>query len=210
MARMETRRLVGPLLAALFVGALAWTLFVPREREPERDRVAEGPPGAVGTPAPETTPPPAAPPADAPAGLPVAWDVPAGWTKETPSSSMRVAQWALAPEGDGEGATVAVFSGIGGGVAANVERWEGEFGGAKATTSARKDGALTVTRVAIEGTFSGGMAARAAGPKPGWRLLGAVVEAPSATYFVKATGPAAVLAREEEAFDRFLASIRLP
>jgi hypothetical protein len=142
--------------------------------------------------------------------LPFAHEAPASWTSEAPSSSMRVAQWTLAPEpGTSDGGQVVVFGNIGGSVAANVERWEKEFGGARALTRERKDGALTVTRVAIEGTFSGGMAARGAGPKSGWRLLGAVVETPSGTYFVKGTGPAAVMAREEAAFDAFLASIRL-
>jgi hypothetical protein len=68
-------------------------------------------------------------------------------------------------------------------------------------------GGITVTRVAIEGTFSGGMAATSKGSREGWRLLGAVIETPSGTYFVKGTGPAAVMTREEPAFDAFLASI---
>jgi hypothetical protein len=178
---------------------------LPRPRAP----LPEGHPPVPGVPESRPEAPAAAPaPAAAAAALPFTYRAPASWTAEAPTSSMRAAQWSLPAEPGGAAGQMVVFRGIGGSVAQNVERWEKEFGGAKAKTSVATSGEVTVTRVDVEGTFSGGMGPRDAGPREAWRLLGAVVETPQGTFFVKGTGPAAVMAREEAAFDAFLASIR--
>ncbi len=48
------------------------------------------------------------------------------------------------------------------------------------------------------------------GDRPGWKLRGAVIEAPGASelIFVKATGPAKTIDRWEKSFGEFLASLR--
>ena len=51
--------------------------------------------------------------------------VPKDWKEEQPSSSMRIAQFRV-PGNDGDGELV-VFSGIGGSVDANLNRWYGQF-----------------------------------------------------------------------------------
>ncbi|MBT6710180.1 MAG: hypothetical protein HOB22_00530, partial [Candidatus Marinimicrobia bacterium] len=51
--------------------------------------------------------------------------VPKDWKKEQPSSSMRIAQFRFSGnDGDGE---LVVFSGIGGSIDANLNRWYGQF-----------------------------------------------------------------------------------
>jgi hypothetical protein len=201
----EDKRLTGesdPAIARLPEGH-------PPIRGGEDDPAAHGlPPGHPSPPDPRDPPTPTT---GTTAALPFSFTAPAGWSQQAPQGKMRAAQWALAAEPGGEPGEIVIFHSIGGSVAANVERWEKEFGGVKAKTSQRKAGVVTVTRVDIAGTFSGGMAPRSAGAsgkREGWRLLGAVVETPKGTYFVKGTGPGAVMAREETAFDEFLGSIR--
>ena len=60
--------------------------------------------------------------------------LPDGWSKTAPTSSMRVAQIAIAPvKGDAGGAEIAVFHfpGSGGSAAANIERWQNQYSGPK-------------------------------------------------------------------------------
>jgi len=96
----------------------------------------------------------------------------------------------------------------GGSVDANVERWVGQFQPAtKNTRSERKVGALPVTLIEVQGTFAGGMAPGAAGPKDKWMLLGAIVPSGSQAYFFKMTGPEKTVDAARRDFDLFLNSL---
>ena len=142
------------------------------------------------------------------AALPFTFTLPAGWRRTPPASQFRLAQWEIPAEGGGETGEIYFTPSIGGGVEANVARWAKQMHQEKAATRTLTVHGLTVTRVDVSGSY-GGMAgpnAPAAPAKDGWRLLGAAVETPSGTYFVKGVGPAAVMAREEAAFDLFLSS----
>ena len=143
-------------------------------------------------------------------GIPLTYVVPAGWAKQSPSNTMRLAQWGLSAEAGGKPGEVYVAT-AGGDVASNVARWVKQMGQTKPdkTTELTVAG-MRVTRVDVTGTFAGmsGPGAPAASPESGYRLLGAVVETGDVLTFVKATGPAAVMAREEMAFDAFLASLK--
>jgi hypothetical protein len=46
------------------------------------------------------------------------------------------------------------------------------------------------------------------GKKPGYRLLGAIVEAPEGLVFLKCTGPAATLSAAERDFQNLLRSMK--
>jgi hypothetical protein len=61
----------------------------------------------------------------------------------------------------------------------------------------------------VEGTYlnPGGGMMTSQGKKPGYRLLGAIVEAPQGRVFFKMTGPAATVAAARAAFDGLVASI---
>ena len=131
---------------------------------------------------------------------------------------MRAATYFIpAAEGDNEDAECAVFVNIGGGVQANVDRWIGQF--EQADGSASKDKAKTkqetingmpVTIIDLGGTYKGGGVAmgQPSAPKPGYRLLGAIAEAPSGPVYFKLTGPAKTVAAAQNEFQTMLKSLK--
>jgi hypothetical protein len=148
------------------------------------------------------------------------YTVPPEWQAETPSSSMRRAQYRLPrAEGDPEDGELAVFffQGQGGSVQANIDRWISQFTQADgspavdaARTAHRDAQGIPLTIVDVSGTYLA-----AAGPmlaevqsKPGFRMLAAVAETSAGPWFFKLTGPAATIRKWEATFERFLDSIR--
>lgn len=156
---------------------------------------------------------PAAPPAAPATAAGIQWTVPPRWTPGA-GSSMRVATYAVPGASGAEKGECAVFffgSGQGGGVDDNVARWAKQFEGApapKRTTATV--GGMRVTRAEVAGTYlaPGGPAMQSTGKRPGYRLLGAIVEAPQGNVFFKLTGPAATLAAAQAELDALVASIR--
>jgi hypothetical protein len=66
-----------------------------------------------------------------------------------------------------------------------------------------------VTTVDVAGTYASGMMMGPATPKPGWRLLGAIVEGgPEGAVFFKLTGPARTVAAAQKDFRRLLQSLK--
>jgi hypothetical protein len=149
----------------------------------------------------------------------VTWTAPSRW-KNNPGagSSMRVATYIIpAAAGDSEGAECAVFKNIGGGVAANIKRWIDQFeqtDGSSSDSKAKQKTApingLNVTTVDVTGTFKGGgmMTGQPTTKKPGYRLLGAIVEAPQGEIFFKLTGPEKTIAAAQSEFQSLLKSIK--
>ncbi len=145
------------------------------------------------------------------------WTAPTRW-QTGPEKPMRAATYLIpAAAGDGEGAECAVFAGIGGGVQANIDRWIGQFeqpdGGASAAKAKQKKETINgfqVTTVDLTGTFAGGGMAmgQPATKKPGYRLLGAIVESPQGEIFFKLTGPAKTVAAAQNEFQSLLKSIK--
>ena len=149
----------------------------------------------------------------------IKWTAPAAW-KAQPERPMRAATYTIPKAaGDPEDGECAVFyfgAGQGGGVQANIERWIGQFeapGGGPAdklakTSKATVDG-LSVTRIDLTGTYkaAGGPMMQAGAPKPGYRLLGAIVEGPQGAVFFKFTAPAKTAAAQQPAFEMLLQSI---
>lgn len=145
----------------------------------------------------------------------LAWDVPAEWTEETPSSPMRRAQYRVpGAAGDAECVVFYFGPGQGGDAQSNIARWAGQFSledGQPATEQARfaefdVDG-LPVTMVEVAGTYSGGMPMQPAAPQPGYALLGAIVEGPDANWFYKMTGPEETVVGATEAFRAMIDSM---
>jgi hypothetical protein len=169
-----------------------------------------------------SAPPQGAPASDAPKGsdaptrkgpTDVAYDVPEGWQKVENPSPMRKATFKIPrAEGDTEDAEMSV-SQAGGTVDQNVTRWSGQFQSGKDDKTSRVDrkvGELSVTVVEIRGAFSG-MAmpgAPAAGPKPDWALLGAIVETEGSLTFFKLTGPEKTVTAARPGFDKLVDSLR--
>jgi hypothetical protein len=154
---------------------------------------------------------PAAPAVPGSAGG-IAWKVPARWTAGS-GSAMRVATYAVPAAKGADAGECAVFffgPGQGGGVDDNVARWGKQFEGAPAAQrSSQTVAGLNVTRAAVAGTYlaPGGPMMQSTGKKAGYRLLGAIVEAPGGNVFFKLTGPAATVAAAQADFDALVASI---
>jgi hypothetical protein len=77
-------------------------------------------------------------------------------------------------------------------------------------TSQLDAGGRSVLLVEVAGTYDGGMTmtAEPSTPKPGYALLGAIVEGPDANWFFKLTGPEATIASQHDAFLSLLQSLK--
>ncbi len=149
----------------------------------------------------------------------VKWTAPASWKTQGPKP-MRAATYTIpAASGDKDPGELAVYyfgPGQGGGVEANIHRWVGQFQQANGQpangqekTAKKTINGLPVTTIDLSGTYTG-----AAGPmatqkviKPGYRLLGAIVEGPQGAVFFKLTGPAKTVAAAQPAFENLLKSV---
>lgn len=145
------------------------------------------------------------------------WTVPSGWTKETPSSAMRRAQYRITGPGGPAECVVFYFGpGQGGSADANAARWAGQFRGASGAPvgdmkkSRIKVGDVPVLMVEVTGTYVGGMGGSPGGPdRPNQMLLGAIAETSDANWFFRALGPRATIEAQRKAFEGMIRSIRL-
>jgi hypothetical protein len=144
----------------------------------------------------------------------VAFKAPAGW-KSQGARPMRAATYTVpAASGDAEPGEVAVFyfgQGQGGDVDANIKRWTAQFQtNEKPRIRQETVNGLPVTSIDLSGTYvaaSGPMMANKVN-KPGYRLLGAIVEGPQGAVFFKFTGPAKTVAAQQDAFQTLVKSVR--
>lgn len=143
---------------------------------------------------------------------------PDGWSRESPSSSMRVGQYQLpAAEGDTEAASLVVFffgPGQGGSVQANLDRWIGQIqqpdGGSskdKAKTETLTVNGMKVTLLDVTGGYAGGDMGRAPTQAKGnYRMRAGVIESPGGAYFVKLVGPEKTVGKWDDSFMAFIKS----
>ena len=142
----------------------------------------------------------------------VSWTVPAGW-QSAPERPMRVGTYAIPAASGAEAGECGVFffgRGQGGSVEDNLARWKSQF---ESATSPKEQTAtvngLKVHEMDVSGTYTspGGPMMQSQGKKPGWRLLGAIVEAPDGLVFFKCTGPAATMAKAGKDFQALIKSL---
>ncbi len=144
---------------------------------------------------------------------------PAGWIKEQPGSSMRVAQFKLPRvEGDSEDASLVIYffgAGQGGAVADNVDRWvnqmqqpDGSPSKDKAKTETLTSNGLKVTTVDVSGTYTAQMSpgSDSRHNDSNQRLRAAVVETPRGNYFAKLIGPEKTVSHWDQSFGDFVKS----
>jgi len=141
----------------------------------------------------------------------VRWSVPARW-KEKPERPMRVATYAVpAAEGAAEGECAVFYfgKGQGGSVEENLSRWAKQFDGGSPKTETKTVAGLRVHVTDVSGTYlaAGGPMMQTQEKKPGYRLLGAIVETPEGLVFFKLTGPAATVAAARADFDALVRSL---
>ena len=149
----------------------------------------------------------------------VAWTVPARWEAQPPRM-MRVATYLIPKDAeDDEPGECAVFyfgRGQGGSVDLNLQRWREQFEtdtGGQPSLAERKStiNGLAVTTVSLAGTYlasMGPMFQSGAVKKPGYRMLGAIIEAPEGNVFVKLTGPEKTVLGADGEFQAFLNSLK--
>ena len=146
------------------------------------------------------------------------WTAPAGWKTEAPQPMRAATYTVTAAPGDKANAECAVYffgSGQGGSVEANIERWKGQFQGVDGKPAAAKmikrstGSGITITTIDTTGNYSGLGGPLSSGHSvPGYRLLGAIVEAPGGNIFVKFTGPAKTIAANQAKFEQLLTSFQ--
>lgn len=135
--------------------------------------------------------------------------VPAAWTPTQPSSTMRVAQFALPGAAGAEaGELVAFFfpKGQGGSQQANIERWVSQFATAdgkpvapKISTS--KGGDTEVTLVELQGSYARGVGMGPTGDvKPDQTLMTALVETSIGRITLQMYGPSKTIAAQRDHF----------
>lgn len=141
------------------------------------------------------------------------WTAPPSW-KAQPQRPMRAATYAVPrASGDPEDGECAVFyfgPGQGGGVDANIKRWTAQFDADRpANTSKSTTNGLAVTRIDVTGAYkaAAGPMMQPGPPKPGYRLLGAIIEGPQGAVFFKFTGPQKTVATQQQAFESLLRSV---
>jgi hypothetical protein len=145
--------------------------------------------------------------ADSAAGL--KWTAPAGWTSKG-AAPMRAATYTV---GDAECVVYFFGQGQGGGVEANLARWNGQFSvngkPAPAKVSKKSVHGLPVTMMDVAGTYvgAGGPMMAPQPPKADYRMLAAIVEGPGGSIFIKFTGPAKTIAANQTKFDALLNSL---
>ena len=151
----------------------------------------------------------------------VEYQSPTGWVELTPSSRMRQAQYLLPrAEGDREDAELVVFHfpGQGGSIQANMARWIGQMSrpdGSSATADAEISEKMVrgqkVTLLEVSGTYqSGGMGPRGQGAsKPGYRMLGAIIDTSQGPWFFKLTGPVQTVEKWSDSWTEFVDSLRI-
>jgi hypothetical protein len=192
----------------------------PPEPEPAPAPVTETPNADAGVPPAAPAPQPVAVPKPAPdAGLPpvaITWVDPPEWKRSEKSRMMRKATYVVPrAAGDKEDGDLGVFyfgPGQGGALEPNVDRWVKQFKGTKVEQVKRADRTVSglvahIVEIA-SGTYDAGPMGGGGGPKENYSLLGAIVEAPSGSYFFKLVGPKATLVKARKPFFALLDSIK--
>jgi hypothetical protein len=213
---MSIRTIVIVVIVVMaFLGGIVWQsqMQKPQPSPPAAgtEQAAPGMPGGDGSQPPMAGQQVAPPPADASPGL--AWTVPANWsTGET--RPMRLATYGIpALGGDAEGAECAVFyfgPNQGGGAAENLDRWVGQF--EHPSQPDRSQGEVAgfhVWRVHVTGAYlaPAGPMMQSSGTKPGYALLGAIVEGPAGRVFFKLTGPQKTVDASKREFENMLKTL---
>ena len=135
--------------------------------------------------------------------------VPGGWKQQEPANKLRLAQFAIpAVDGDKDPGEVVIshFGGDGGGVDANLKRWNDQFTGddkqIKLSQGKSAQGEYYMSEVS--GTYQKPVGPPVAGkkePTPGYRSLNVILTIPEkGNYFIRLIGPDKTVKAAAEAF----------
>lgn len=155
----------------------------------------------------------------APAEFPLLWNEPATFIRVTPKNSARAADYVVPhADQDTEDAECVVMTfgrRHGGTVDENVKRWIDQFHPALTTPRRMNDdiNGMHATFIEVAGTFIGNLPPSRQGVstpagKPAWRLIGAILQAPSGLWFFKLTGPDLTVRIASRQFEDMVRSAR--
>jgi hypothetical protein len=131
----------------------------------------------------------------------LAWSAPEHW-KAKPTGAMRKGSYAITDERNNEAdMSITAFPGNVGGELANVNRWRGQI---ELEPITEAEMAAALTRFEKNGLKFA--VVEAVGPSQ--RTLGAMVPFNGATWFFKLQGPLNLVAKEKDAFMKFLESVK--
>ncbi len=140
---------------------------------------------------------------------------PATWQWQTPSMQFRALQYSVPGVGE-SGAAEVVFSvfaaGDGGPIDMNIKRWVGQFRNddgseAAAKIEDRTIAGLPVKWIELAGRYQGmGQAA----PRPDMMQLGAILQAPDRTIFIRLVGSRATVEAARKDFEAMVAGVTEP
>jgi hypothetical protein len=128
------------------------------------------------------------------------WDVPEGW-QQVPPSSMRYASFSAGSENDKIDISIVTFSGEGGSDADNVNRWRQQL-----QLPPMSPAGIASQVESVKGTDTVFSTVDIAGPSA--RTLAAWTRRDGRVWFLKATGPNAVVEKEKPNFVKFVESVR--
>lgn len=135
---------------------------------------------------------------------------PKSWFREVPSSSMRLAQFYFKEKSlKGE---MVVFSGIGGTIDQNIDRWIKQFVDTNNDKIIKNEFVdnMRTTFITISGTFKKGTMGMGGETKNinNYGLMAAIVETDDGPYYFKCTGPVEVIKTNKKVFTRFIRSLK--
>ena len=140
--------------------------------------------------------------------------IPAAWKSEAPKSRIIEREFSLRSDEATKPKTRVTLMAAGGGVDANIKRWEGQFAdGADAVVEKMSVAGQTVHYVKLEGTYKETMGG---GPFSGgktvmqedYSMLGGIIEMKDGRqYFIKMIGPKSETKPQEETFKKMLQGI---
>jgi hypothetical protein len=134
------------------------------------------------------------------------WKTPEGW-REQPRSDLRAASFRIdGPDRRSADVSIIAFPGEAGGVTSNVNRWRSQV---QLPPLPEDKLQPTIHLTEVEGipTYFVDVHTPQIVTKPS-RILGAILETPESTWFVKMTGDPALVEREQEKFVAFVQSFR--
>lgn len=146
--------------------------------------------------------------------------VPSKWTPEPASTPARVGQWRVPAlhgiEGqEGEAAVLYFGQGVGGNTKENIEAWSASLVDAEghpvpATVTTHQGGGFKITVVSIFGTYSEPAPVPGIPPalRPGYGLLGAIIEGPLGNVYWRFTGPEPLATADLALFNKMVDSVK--
>jgi hypothetical protein len=134
------------------------------------------------------------------------WAKPDGWSEE-PVTEMRLGSFKVGgPNSTSADVSVVAFPGDAGGLVANINRWRGQL---ELPSLEEEQMRQLIQQIEVQGApvYLVDLQTAENSSKPS-RVLGAVLERPDRTWFVKMTGPPALVDSQRQNFFDFVKSFR--